>query len=175
VIITRKIFAKGTTFKVKVDASYMNVAALVVKGKILPEKKGLADALGFLKEIARKQLDEKNKDPGTSSDPSELTTIDINCEVRRGKDGRLEGVEKQEILNPKVTFESQYALNIVDAKTNERVYSHLFAEIGDTENKQDYKWLPSCAIKELSNKSDQFEGQVTLDSNFACIHLPTEA
>jgi hypothetical protein len=52
-VIARKIFASGTIFRVKVDASYMNLASLVVKGKVLPDKKGLADALAFLKEIAR--------------------------------------------------------------------------------------------------------------------------
>jgi hypothetical protein len=118
-------------------------------------------------------LSEKNKDCD-KADSTELTTVDINCTVKRGKDGRFEGVDKQEILNPIVTFESQYSLNIVDTKTNKRVYSHLFAEIGDTENKQDYQWLPSSAIKEVANKLDQFEAQVTLDSNFASIHLPSE-
>jgi hypothetical protein len=53
VVVARKIFATGVTFKVKVDAVYMNLAALVVNDKVIPEKKGLVDALAFLKEIAR--------------------------------------------------------------------------------------------------------------------------
>jgi hypothetical protein len=172
VIIARKIFASGTTFRVKVASEYMNLATLVEKGRFLPEKRGLSDALPFLKEIRRTILSATEIDAPT--DPTELTAVDINCNVRRGLDGRLEGVDRQEILTPMVSFESQYALNIVDAKTNERVYSHLFAQIGDSEDKNDFQWLPSSAVKELANKSEKFEAQVTLDSNFASVYLPSD-